>query len=74
MAQCKVAAKDFIINAFSPQVAAVCSNNAEATCQKNNLSFIELLQPFCRINTEGNMDNFIKLVFLYINFCIFRSH
>ncbi|XP_058792250.1 trafficking protein particle complex subunit 8 [Phymastichus coffea] len=53
MAQCKLTPREFIINAFSPQVAAVCTPNAEATCQKNNLTFIELLQPFCRLNAEG---------------------
>jgi hypothetical protein len=53
MAQCKLTPREFIINAFSPQVAAVCSTNAEAICQKNNLSFTELLQPFCRLNIEG---------------------
>lgn len=55
MAQCKITAREFITNAFSPQVAAVCSEAAEATCQKNNLSFIELLQPFCRLNAEGKV-------------------
>lgn len=53
MAQCKLTPREFIVSTFSPQVAAVCSNNAEGTCQKNNLSFIELLQPFCRLNSEG---------------------
>ncbi|XP_033216769.1 trafficking protein particle complex subunit 8 [Belonocnema kinseyi] len=57
MAQCKLTPREFIVNTFSPQVAAVCSNNAEATCQKNNLSFIELLQPFCRLNSEGHIKD-----------------
>ncbi|XP_011502697.1 PREDICTED: trafficking protein particle complex subunit 8 [Ceratosolen solmsi marchali] len=57
MAQCKLTPREFIINAFSPQVAAICSVNAEATCQKNNLSFTELLQPFCRINIEGHIKD-----------------
>ncbi|XP_014226501.1 trafficking protein particle complex subunit 8 [Trichogramma pretiosum] len=54
MAQCKLTAREFIANGFTPQVAAVCSPNAEATCQKNNLSFIEMLQPFSRLATEGH--------------------
>ncbi|XP_015112086.1 trafficking protein particle complex subunit 8 [Diachasma alloeum] len=53
MAQCKLTPREFICNAFSPQIGAVCSATAEAICQKNNLSFIELLQPFCNLNTEG---------------------
>ncbi|XP_051160740.1 trafficking protein particle complex subunit 8 [Leptopilina boulardi] len=57
MAQCKSTAREFIVNTFSPQVAAVCSNNAETTCQKNNLSFTELLQPFCRLSCEGHIKD-----------------
>ncbi|KAG7202767.1 hypothetical protein KM043_009936 [Ampulex compressa] len=54
MAQCKLTPREFISNAFSPQIAAVCSATADAVCQKNNLSFVELLQPFCKLNTEGH--------------------
>lgn len=54
MAQCKLTPREFISNAFSPQIGAVCSAAADAVCQKNNLSFIELLQPFCNLTTEGN--------------------
>ncbi|KAL0128427.1 hypothetical protein PUN28_003599 [Cardiocondyla obscurior] len=53
MAQCKLTPREFIGNAFSPQIAVVCSAAADAVCQKNNLSFVELLQPFCKLNTEG---------------------
>jgi len=53
MAQCKLTPREFIGNAFSPQIAVVCSVAADAVCQKNNLSFVELLQPFCKLNTEG---------------------
>ncbi|KAG8041820.1 hypothetical protein G9C98_007124 [Cotesia typhae] len=52
MAQCKLTPREFISNAFSPQIGAVCSAAADAVCQKNNLSFIELLQPFCNLTTE----------------------
>lgn len=63
MAQCKLTPREFIVNAFAPQVAAVCSASAEATCQKNNLSFIELLQPFCRLSTEGELLGFCTFFF-----------
>lgn len=53
MAQCKLTPREFISNTFSPQIAAVCTAAADVTCQKNNLSFVELLQPFCKLNTEG---------------------
>ncbi|KZC06243.1 PREDICTED: trafficking protein particle complex subunit 8 [Dufourea novaeangliae] len=57
MAQCKLTPREFISNAFSPQIGAVCSTAADATCQKNNLSFVELLQPFCKLNTEGHFKD-----------------
>ena len=53
MAQCKQSAQEFIKSTFSPQVAVLCSNDAELLCQKNNLSFVQLVQPFCRLTTEG---------------------
>lgn len=53
MATCKLPPKEFIRNSFLPQVAVVCSQAATETCQKNNLSFTELLQPFCKLGTEG---------------------
>ncbi|CAD6238371.1 GSCOCG00008450001-RA-CDS [Cotesia congregata] len=57
MAQCKLTPREFISNAFSPQIGAVCSAAADAVCQKNNLSFIELLQPFCNLTTEGHIKD-----------------
>ncbi|XP_015513137.1 trafficking protein particle complex subunit 8 isoform X1 [Neodiprion lecontei] len=57
MAQCKLTPQEFISNCFSPQIAAVCSTAAENTCQKNNLTFIELLQPFCKLNAEGHIKD-----------------
>lgn len=53
MAQCKQTAHEFIQNTFSPAVAVLCSPDAELLCHKNNLSFVELVQPFCRLTTEG---------------------
>ena len=61
MAQCKLTPREFIGNAFSPQIAVVCSAAADAACQKNNLSFVELLQPFCKLNTEGKPGGRAKL-------------
>ena len=53
MAVCKQTANEFIQNTFSPSVAVLCSPDAEVLCQKNNLTFVELVQPFCRLTTEG---------------------
>ncbi|KAK3085582.1 hypothetical protein FSP39_005648 [Pinctada imbricata] len=55
MALCKQAAQDFIQNTFSPNVAVLCSPDAEILCQKNNLTFVDLVQPFCRLTTEAHI-------------------
>ncbi|KAJ8983316.1 hypothetical protein NQ317_010855 [Molorchus minor] len=52
MAQCKQTPQEFIKNAFTPQVAVMCTPLAEKCCQKNNLNFIELLQPFSRLYND----------------------
>lgn len=58
MALCKQTAHEFIQNTFSPAVAVLCSPDAEVLCQKNNLTFVELVQPFCRLTTEGTVYMF----------------
>jgi len=57
MAQCQQTAEEFILDVFSPLVAVLCSADVETVCQKNNLSFVELIQPFCRLSTEGNRNH-----------------
>lgn len=53
MSQCIFTPQEFIQNAFSPMVAVMSTPLVEQACQKNNVSFIELLQPFCKLNIEG---------------------
>ncbi|KAL4234283.1 Trafficking protein particle complex 8 [Mactra antiquata] len=57
MAQHKQTAHEFIQSTFSPQVAVLCSNDAELLCQKNNLSFVQLVQPFSRLKTEAHIKD-----------------
>jgi hypothetical protein len=52
MAQCLQTYDELIKNTFSPQIAVICSNDCETICLKNNLNFVELLQPFSRLNAE----------------------
>ncbi|KAJ1524202.1 hypothetical protein ONE63_010723 [Megalurothrips usitatus] len=52
MAQCKATPYEFVQNAFSPLVAVLSSPFAEQISRKNNLSFIEMVQPFCRLTSE----------------------
>jgi hypothetical protein len=44
---------EFIQDTFCPQVAVLCSYDAEVVCRKNSLTFVELVQPFCRYNGES---------------------
>ncbi|KAJ6641577.1 Trafficking protein particle complex subunit 8 [Pseudolycoriella hygida] len=46
--------KEIIQQIFSPMIGVVCSPQAEEICQKNNLTFVELLQPFSKLSTEAN--------------------
>ncbi|KAM4688318.1 trafficking protein particle complex subunit 8 isoform 2-T3 [Discoglossus pictus] len=55
MAQCLQSVHEFLQDSFIPQVAALCSEEAERTARKNQLSFCELVRPFCRLSTEGHM-------------------
>lgn len=43
---------DLIQNIFCPLIGAVSSDGAEDICQKNNLSFVELIQPFSKITND----------------------
>lgn len=52
---------DLLQNIFCPLVGAVSSPEADDICQKNNLSFVELLQPFSKINSATNIGKFLKL-------------
>lgn len=45
--------KEVIQNIFSPIVGAIISPQAEELCQKNNLTFVEMLQPFLKLSSDG---------------------
>lgn len=53
MAQCKQMPQEFIKNAFTPQIAVMSTHLAEKCWEKNNLNFVELLQPFSRLQNDG---------------------
>ncbi|XP_073535306.1 trafficking protein particle complex subunit 8 isoform X1 [Phyllobates terribilis] len=55
MAQCLLSVQEFLQDSFIPQVAALCSEEAERLARKNQLSFCELVRPFCRLSTEVHM-------------------
>ncbi|CAH2285036.1 trafficking particle complex subunit 8 isoform X1 [Pelobates cultripes] len=55
MAQCLLSVSEFLQGAFIPQVAALCSEEADKLSRKNQLTFCELVRPFCRLSTEVHM-------------------
>lgn len=46
-------AKEIIQNVFSPLIGVLCSPQADELCYKNNLSFVELMQPFSKLTNDG---------------------
>ncbi|PWA22438.1 hypothetical protein CCH79_00020482 [Gambusia affinis] len=55
MAQCILSVQEFIQDSFVPMIAVLCSGEAERLTRKNNLNFVELLRPFCRLTSEGHI-------------------
>lgn len=62
MAKSTLTPTEFIQNSFSPFIAVLSSPLVDEICQQNNLSFIELLEPFCTSSKEGKDVN-LSLVF-----------
>ena len=56
MAICSQNAFEFIRKTFAPQVSVLYSKDADLITKKSNLTFVELLQPFCRLKAEGNIN------------------
>lgn len=46
--------KEIIQNVFSPLIGVFSSQQADEICLKNNLTFVEMLQPFSRLSSDGN--------------------
>lgn len=53
MSTSKQPVSELIHAAFPPLVAALVSPKAEEACAKNNLNFVEMLQPFCTLPSDG---------------------
>ena len=54
--------QELIPDLFCPHVAVMCTRDAEAVCQKNNLAFVEMMRPFCQLTTEGKQKGYILAV------------
>lgn len=66
-------ARELIQNIFCPLVGAISSNAADEVCQKNNLSFVELLQPFSKISNDSmfrdSLGAAVSLKGIRLNIC-----
>lgn len=49
MAQTKKTVSELIQDAFCPTVAVLYTQDVNTICEKNKLTFVQLLQPFCRL-------------------------
>ncbi|KAG5681973.1 hypothetical protein PVAND_011372 [Polypedilum vanderplanki] len=50
-----LSSKELIQSIFSsPLIGSTCSQLAEEICHKNNLNFVQLIQPFSKISTEAH--------------------
>lgn len=54
--------KEIIQNVFSPLIGVICSPQAEEICFKNNLTFVELLQPFSKLTNDGEYEMKYKTI------------
>ena len=52
MAHCLQPYDEFVKNTFSPQIAVISGADCDTICAKNNLTLVELIQPFSRLNAE----------------------
>ena len=59
MGSLEQSATDFITGVFPVVVGALASEDAESLCQKNDLSFVELIRPFCQLDSEGRYCCFV---------------
>lgn len=57
----KLSPRELIQSVFStPFIGATCTPAAEELCQKNNLNFVNLIQPFCKLTSEGIKSELIN--------------
>lgn len=52
--------KEVIQNVFAPLIGVICSPQAEELCYKNNLTFVELLQPYSKLTNDGEFSENVQ--------------
>ncbi|XP_014255428.1 trafficking protein particle complex subunit 8 [Cimex lectularius] len=73
----KFTPQEFIQQTFAPMIAVISSEGVESCCQRNNLSFTEMLKPFSMTTLEGYTreiaGSMIQTKNLRLNFCDLNS-
>lgn len=59
--------REIIQNVFSPMIAVITSPSADELCLKNNLNFVDMLQPFCKLTSDGKAYNSLYTTSLYFH-------
>ncbi|XP_067647513.1 trafficking protein particle complex subunit 8 [Eurosta solidaginis] len=66
-------APEIIQNMFSPLVGVISSPVANEVCARNNLSFVEILQPFAKLLSDAQFrdvtETSVSIKGLRLNFC-----
>lgn len=52
--------REIVQNIFSPLIGVLTSPSADEVCHRNNLSFVELLQPFSKLQNDGIIAKHFK--------------
>ncbi|XP_018016859.1 trafficking protein particle complex subunit 8 isoform X2 [Hyalella azteca] len=50
-------AKEYIQWVFSPHIGVFCDEDSESSCLRNNLKFVDLIQPFCQLPDEVGISD-----------------
>lgn len=65
--------REFIQTVFSPLVGVLSSSSANELCMKNNLTFVEIIHPFCKLVSDAYIRDSsgtnVSIKGLKINFC-----
>lgn len=58
--------REIVQNVFSPMVGVLSSQLAAEMCGRNNLTFVEMLQPFTRLSTDGEWSRGSAGIYLVV--------
>ena len=66
----KITPQEWIQDYFCPAIGVLATPEANSLCQKNNLSMVELLQPFSKLSTDVTVKDPENSNHLVPNLCV----